>query len=286
MVFFTYFNCKNPIPPATQQINGNLVSISNIPTTTPSLVFPEGATINQRILPPQGYKRESVEPASFAYYLRNLPLKSDTTQVRFFNGAVKPNYGGYVAVIDLPIGEKDLHQCADAVMRLRADYLYAQERYDDIHFNFTNGFQVDYSKWRSGKRIKVQGNNTYWVEGNTASNTAEDFWKYLEMIFTYAGTHSLSKELKKVDISNMQIGDIFIQGGFPGHAVIVVDMVKDPSTGKQLFLLAQSYMPAQELHIVSNPNNKNISPWYELDFGEELLTPDWQFSSMDLKRFH
>ena len=34
-----------------------------------------------------------------------------------------------------------------------------------------------------------------------------------------------------------------------------------------------------------NPNNKKNSPWYELDFGEKLYTPEWNFSKNDLKRF-
>jgi hypothetical protein len=50
----------------------------------------------------------------------------------------------------MEIGNKDLHQCADAVMRLRAEYLWNEERYDKIHFNFTNGFRVDYTKWIEG----------------------------------------------------------------------------------------------------------------------------------------
>ena len=33
--------------------------------------------------------------------------------------------------------------------------------------------------------------------------------------------------MESVVMQNMKIGDVFIQGGFPGHAVIVVDMVED-----------------------------------------------------------
>jgi dihydrofolate synthase/folylpolyglutamate synthase len=35
--------------------------------------------------------------------------------------------------------------------------------YNKIHFNFTNGMQVDYSKWKKGNRMVVEGNNTYWM---------------------------------------------------------------------------------------------------------------------------
>ncbi len=98
------------------------------------------------------------------------------------------------------------------------------------------------------------------------------------------GTLSLSKELKSVPVSAMQIGDVFIQGGSPGHAIIVVDMAMDKA-GQKLFLLAQSYMPAQELQILKNPRGEDEGPWYSADFGQWLKTPEWTFGAGDLKRF-
>ena len=81
------------------------------------------------------------------------------------------------------------------------------------------------------------------------------------------------------------VGDVFIQGGSPGHAVLVVDVAEDPRTGRGVFLLVQSYMPAQEIHILKNPTDLNLSPWHETGFGETLRTPEWLFRRSDLKRF-
>lgn len=240
--------------------------------------------IPDRFIPPEGYRRQYLDRNSFAYYLRHLILKPIGSKVLYYNGDVKQNDGVYAAVVDLPIGRKDLHQCADAVMRLRADYLYAQKRYEDIHFNFTNGFRVDYSEYIKGKRIVVQGNKTYWKQSTTPSNTPYDFNRYKEQIYMYAGTLSLSKELVSVKIEDMQIGDVFIQGGSPGHAVIVVDMVEDDQ-GEKMFMLAQSYMPAQEIQILENPSDPGISPWYHLEGWVDLYTPEWNFIDEDLKRF-
>jgi hypothetical protein len=105
------------------------------------------------------------------------------------------------------------------------------------------------------------------------------------MVFSYAGTLSLSRELKKKSLNELQIGDVFIQGGSPGHAVIVVDVVKDKKTGKKLFMLAQSYMPAQDIHILKNPISNLESPWYSLNEGDELITPEWKFSPNSLYSF-
>ena len=249
------------------------------------IINPKGTTIQTRILPPLGFQRTKQHDSSFATYLRQLPLKPQGSEVTLYNGEVKPNFDVYVAVVDLPIGNKDLHQCADAVMRLRAEYLWKRKLYDKIHFNFTNGFRVDYTEWMKGKRMVVKGNTTYWTQSAAPSNTYKDFWKYMELIFNYAGTLSLSKELKSVEISEMEIGDVFIQSGLTGHSIIVVDMVEDTVTGEKLFLLAQSYMPAQETQVLQNPYDSKISPWYSMNFGERLSTPEWSFEATDLKRF-
>lgn len=243
-----------------------------------------GTTVETRFPTPDGFERTNETNASFGHFLRNLPLKKQGALVKYYDGDSKSD-DAYAAVVDLPIGSKDLHQCADAVMRLRADYLFKQTQFDKIHFNFTNGFRVDYVKWREGYRIAVKGNKTSWVKKQKPDYSSKAYWDYLEQIFQYAGTASLEKELKPVnDVSNIQIGDVFIKGGFPGHAVIVVDMAKNKQ-GKKVFMLAQSYMPAQELQILKNPDDAKISPWYSEDFGGTLITPEWTFKKSQLKRF-
>lgn len=262
---------RNPLPVKTQVAEKDILN-------------PEGNQINSRFSPPSNFERVSVSENSFANFLRNLPLKPNGDLVTYYDGSKKQNENVYLAVIDLPIGKKDLHQCADAVMRLRADYLYSQERYNEIHFNFTNGFRVDYEKYMAGNRMVVSGNTTYWKPSKPASNTLEDFIKYKELIFMYAGTLSLSRELVSVNINKMKIGDVFIQGGSPGHAVIVVDLAEN-QYGEKVFMLAQSYMPAQEIQVLQNPNAVGKSPWFNLKNQDYLQTPEWDFELKNLKRF-
>lgn len=250
-----------------------------------SMQHGNGKTIAERFKTPAGFIRTEVSSTSFAQYLRDLPLKPAGTEVKLYNGLTKYNSDIYDAVIDLPIGHRDLHQCADAIMRLKAEYLFNQKRYEDIHFNFTNGFRADYSMWKAGKRVAVEGNRCYWKQVKDSSISYQDFWKYMEIIFSYAGTISLSKEMIKTSIEDLRIGDVFIQGGSPGHAVIVVDVAINEVSKDKVFLLAQSYMPAQEIQLLKNPNAKDLSPWYKSDFKELLITPEWTFSKGDLKRF-
>jgi hypothetical protein len=234
---------------------------------------------------PDGYERVAIEKNSFGEYLRNFALKTDDDIVNLYNGTPKSNQNTHFTILDLDVGSKDLQQCADAVMRLRAEYLFEQKKYHDIHFNFTNGTKADYSKYAQGYRPQIDGNKVHWIKSTTANDSYEGFRNYLDIVFTYAGSASLSKELKPQNINDMQIGDVFIQGGFPGHAVIVMDMAKHKKTGKKIFLLAQSYMPAQEMHILKNLNNTDLNPWYDIDFEEELRTPEWTFKKEHLMRF-
>ena len=242
-------------------------------------------SIVDRFPTPEGFERVALESNSFGNYLRSLPLKPKNSPVLYYNGQQKLNANVYSAVIDLPIGKRDLHQCADAIMRLRAEYLWENKQYDKIHFNFTNGFQVDYLEWSKGRRIIIDGNKTYWDDGSSVASTDyNSFWDYLELIFSYAGTASLEKEMKPIEISAMQIGDVLIQGGYPGHAVIVVDMCENKKTGQKKYLLAQSYMPAQELQILKNPKYRDGNSWYDLE-NDVIQTPEWIFSGDDGRRF-
>ena len=235
-----------------------------------------------RIPPPGGFKRLPLPPDDFGSWLRGLPLKEGKPAVRLYDGTIKPNQSVHYAVLDIDTGNRDLQQCADAVIRLRAEYLFETGKGDDIRFNFTNGFTCSYKKWKQGYRPKVDDNNSVeWVQAATADDSYRSFRKYLESIFIYSGSYSLSKEMKQGELSEINPGDVLIQGGFPGHAVIVVDVCRSISSGKRLFMLAQSYMPAQDIHLLINPANG--TPWFETT--DMIETPEWTFKRGDLMTF-
>ncbi len=243
-----------------------------------------GYTIQDRFPVPEGFHRVAYSENSFAHYLRTLPLLPAGAPVLLYNGALKGNQTAASAVFAIDVGTRDLQQCADAVIRLRAEYLWEQKAYDAIEFHFTNGFLAKYSNWRSGQRIRVAGNEVSWTSSRGADPSYKAFRSYLNMVFAYAGTLSVAKELEPQPLANIQVGDVFIQGGSPGHAVIVVDMVVNSTTGEKMILLAQSYMPAQNIHVLQNP--RSSSPWYEVSKLEGTFsTPEWRFQGSDLRRF-
>lgn len=236
---------------------------------------------------PEGYERQNPDSNSFAYYLQNLELRKEDNTVYLYNGEKKANQDAHFAVVKLDIGSKDLQQCADAVIRLRAEYLFKQNRFEEIHFNFVSGDRCEWIKYAEGYRADVKGNSVKWIKSAERNYSYDNFRNYLELVFTYSGTASLINELINVDsLDDIRIGDVFIQTRKPyGHAVIVLDMAVNKTTGKKTFMLGQSFMPAQDFHILINPNNSDLSPWYELQKGEDLITPEWTFKDTDLKRF-
>lgn len=242
---------------------------------------PAGKTIVTRFPAPAGCQRVAAPEGSWAAWLRALPLKADGEAVRLWDGRVKANRV-HAAVFDVPILREDLIQCADAVMKLRAEWLYAAGRFADISFTITNGMAVPFSEYVAGKRVSVKGSATEWVKTERKGTGRPVFDEWLRFIYAYAGTLSLSRELAPADMGDIRIGDCFIKGGSPGHVVLVVDLARDQATGKKAMLLAQSYMPAQEFHVLKRPGSP--SPWYPVE-DAALHTPEWSFGRGSLKRF-
>jgi hypothetical protein len=241
-------------------------------------------TLQERIPPPPGYQRIEAADRSFGAWLRRLPLLPAGAKVLLYDGREKAFQGGAHAVLDLDVGERDLQQCADAVLRLRAEYLRETGCEDGIAFRFTSGDLARWSAWKAGMRPVVRGNEVTWKRASAPDGSDRSFRRYLDTVFTYAGSSSLSRELTRVqDPTTVQPGDVFIQGGFPGHAVLVADVAVD-ARGRRAFILAQSYMPAQSVHVLRNLTG-GASPWFEAKAAGSLVTPEWTFSYTDLRRF-
>lgn len=236
-------------------------------------------TLINRIEVPEGYERIPVAVKSFADWLRNLQLKEGNPPVYLYDGTKKSYQDGHYAVIDIDIGPKNLQQCADAIIRLYAEHLYTKKDFEKIEFKITNGDLVKFRKWISGYRPVVSNGRVIWHRTAISDSSYKTFRNYLDFVFMYAGTYSLSQQLrKKNNINDITIGDIFIQGGFPGHAVLVVDIAVHTQSQEKIFLLGQSYMPAQDIHILKNLKELILSPWYKVNFGDTLYIPQWNFT--------
>ncbi len=253
LVILPLFTCCNESSNASRMKTNPLKLNGNDDSMNPY------ATIDDIPLP-NGYHRLSQKEDSFGSWLRTVPLKKDKT-IHLYDGRLKDDQTVQFAVLDISTGKKDLQQCADAIMRLRAEYLYSKGRYHEINFS--------------------DNNHTHYVL-QTAGNRAA-FDQYLERVFASCGTLSLEQQLvSSKSMADIEPGDVFIRGGSPGHAMLVADVAVNDKK-ERMYLLLQGYMPAQDIHIVLNPNDNHLSPWYPAVDNSVIRTPEYTFISSQLR---
>lgn len=215
----------------------------------------------KNIQPPPGYQLTDPPGNRFGQWLQQLPLRKDNT-VYLYDGSIKKNQSSHYAVLDVPYNRHPLQQCADAIMRLRAEYIFETKAEENIRFYH-------------------QHNEYFTCPANCTRSQLEN---YLNNVFSWCGSYNLQAQMKPVtNIQNIQAGDVFVRGGSPGHAMLVAATAQN-SKGEKVFLLLQSFMPAQDIHIVINPYDEKLSPWYST-LATSIATPGWTFTPADLRRW-
>lgn len=258
--------------PAKQQTDqptaASAVSLSLPPNNVHQWENPSGRVVAERFPIPPKWIRYTAKEGTFAHYLQRFPLLATGSPVLAYDGRDLEKQMIAAAVLDLDVGNRDLQQCADAVMRLRGEYLYQAQRYQDIAFSFLS-----------------DGQPRQYLDYAPTDRSHARFRRYMNWIFAYANTQSLENDVRPLAISQVQPGDFFLDvnlGSF-GHAVIIMDVATDTTTQQTYLLLAQSYMPAQSMHVLKNLHS--ASPWFPIRTEQPLQTPEWQFEWTDLRRF-
>jgi hypothetical protein len=235
---------------------------------------------------PAGFVRVAVAPGSFAEWLRELPLKPADSAVTLHDGRPVADHGTVAAVVDIDVGRSDLQQCADAVMRLRAEYLFSRRLTGLIGFELYSGERYRFAAFAEGVTPVLSGERIAWQSGPPRDVSHASLRRWLDAVYAFASTRSLAHELRPVeDPAAAAIGDVFIHPGSPGHAVIIVDLAVDPATGRKLALLAQSSTPARDVHILRNTGDPRLGPWFPVVARRPLITPGRVFAANELKRF-
>jgi hypothetical protein len=250
------------------------------PEITPLPATPEpvepinfaGSTIGTRFNPPAGYERVAVESGSFAEYLRNFQLKSYGTVAKLADGTDNLT-APTEAVLELDVRKNGLQQCADSIIRLYAEYRYARGEYEYVSFDcYTNPvFTMNFSFWTQGNRVRANGNKLEWYQPDNATpgdTSYSTFRYYLDNVFNYANTYSLKNQMMQIDSADLQVGDCLIitadqTGGTDGHAMIVVDVAVEKSTGKKVFMIAEGNTPATEMYVIKDYANDTV--WFSLN---------------------
>ena len=216
---------------------------------------------------------------SWQYFLKNLPVIN--SPVLDFRGKPVDYQDKSAGIIPYDVGKSDLQQCADALMRLRAEYLFQQKRFDEIGFHFVSGHFYSWNDYCKGLRPKLNGNSIKFVQSSPSGKTHADLRKYLDIVYMYAGTVSLAKELKPAN--DFEIGTVVIYAGSPGHCFIIIDEALNEK-GEKVFKLAEGYTPAQSIYVLQNLAEGQCSPWHKLGKGT-IETASYRFTSYKLGRF-
>ena len=278
------FTCKKSESSISKILKAENSEISNS-KTLPKINIDKN-TVKARFEAPKNYHWIDEKANSFGYFLENFQLKKHGSPIKKFDGSEITTQNLHEAIFDIDVGTKDLQQCADAVIRLRAEYLFKTKNFDKIKFHFTSGDLMSWNDYKNGVRAFVNGNSVSFRKTENFDDSYENFRKYLDLIFNYAGTISLNKESNAVlKNSDLKTGDFLITPGSPGHVVFIAGVCQN-AVGKKLFLLAEGFTPAQSIHLLKNPFNPNISPWYELDVNSaQTKTARYIFEPSNFRNF-
>ncbi|MCA9640360.1 MAG: hypothetical protein H6718_06960 [Polyangiaceae bacterium] len=224
-----------------------------------------------RVPAPAGFARVELAEGSFGAWLRHLPMLPYGTPVRSYaGGRLRDGESDIVTgVVALDVGDADLQQCADAVMRLHGEWRWSQGGRDQS-YRAASGTPLDYRRWAQGQRIVAKGASISWAATGKAKDDHQSFRKFMDAVFAWSNTVALSRMGKHVEYAELRPGDFFVQPGNPGHTVLVLDLVRG-SDGSQRVLLGQSYMPAQNFHVLKSPDG----PWFRLSADADVKTPLW-----------
>ena len=99
------------------------------------------------------------------------------------------------------------------------------------------------------------------MDGGDISDGEENFRKYLDTLFTYATVRTLKGDLKAKDKeAQVEIGDILMDENASSCAIIV-DLAVD-AEGNVVYILASGGSTAQQMSVLKNPSQQDLSPWY------------------------
>ena len=219
-------------------------------------------TVAEAFPPPPGATRVAAD--AYGAWLGTLELRAADEPVRTYDGRIVRHSA---RVVDLQLVKGDLQQCADSAIRLRATWLHDQGQ--PVSFHATSGDAMPWSRYRDGERASARNSHLEWHPARPST-----FEQYLAAVFTWAGTRSLVA-YDTVATDALVPGAMLIEGGSPGHAVVLLDVATDGA--RTWLLVGEGFMPAQDFHVELGPE---VGWWL---WGPGLDLGHWAFEDDDVR---
>ncbi len=212
---------------------------------------------------PSGYKQISYKKHSFSRWLQHLPLKNNKKIISHRKKEIALFYNIF-AVVDMPLLFKgNVEQCADYCMRFWAEY------------------HKDHNKLSALYLYSYTGIRRYFARQHLS------YKKFLFKRFLYSNSYSLKRGCEKIlKNESLIVGDMFVQNkkGGIGHVSLIVNICKNKS-GKKLYLIGFSFMPAQEFHIEYAEEKYGTAGWFSYAGYISYLKKHFPFGKPVLRRF-
>ena len=226
-------------------------------------------TILERFSAPAGYQRIPVDSASFAYWLRRMPLLPENSSVKDYKLRIfkKSSDSTIAAVVAYNIFGRRLEQCMDILLRFRCEYLIECDRKIEIEFPLPDGLNLSWKNWANGLRPKFKGLHYYLEKTSEPDSSKRNFIRYLNTIFESSGTQTYYHYYKDIYPDSLQIGDFIVKKGTKGHAVMIVDLARNKK-GSLVALIGQGDTPACQFYLL---NYKKDNPWFPINTTKEVL---------------
>jgi hypothetical protein len=235
-----------------------------------------------RVPLPVGYTEVPAAPGSFAEWLRHLPALPPGASVVTTEGLVITTDAdpGVAAVLDLDV--RPDQECADVILRLRAEWLRRQGREGEIVFNLTGPGEISWPEWTRGMRPVLHGQQVGFERRGEPGDSREAFDGYLRAVCAWCSTVSLAKDGVPAAAGDLRIGDYVSRPelGSAGHAMLVVDLARSED-GRVVALFAEGLMPAQTPHAI---RGNGPAGWVEVDPSADFDVLAWRRFEWSLHR--
>jgi len=227
------------------------------------------STIEEISLPSKDFYRVDIIKNSFADFLRKRPLKKPGSDVINYRGGVfKSGADTSVAfVVDMDVAGRRLEQCMDILVRLYAEHLWGKEQIRNFNLPLPGGHRLEWKKWKMGFRPVFKGINVSWIRLSQPDSSHQSYRAFLNTVYGESHTQQFYHAYHAIERREVQIGDIIIKKGTKGHAIMIVDLVKN-KRGQMMALIGNGDTPACQFFLL---NYKTGIPWIPLNFYQEKL---------------